>query len=254
VSNNNPGEKLNYFGTLLNNTSANQGGNFGYPECFAAWNISEIPNNTDLKTGVQFAIGTQNATNNDTSCQTERVAPRLVFQAHQAPLDIKFNTAGSEAWITFHGSWDRSVPVGYKISTVAFTNGEPTEPSTSNSAAVDIVSNTNMTACPGGCFRPVGLAFDSMGRLFFSSDATGEIYVITRAATNGSAAGNGSVQSVMPSMTAAATVAPSGTGSPTSSGAEGSASATGGAVAGVGVNAMSVLGSVLGMLVTGMAI
>ncbi len=37
-----------------------------------------------------------------------------------------------------------------------------------------------MTACPQGCFRPVGLAWDKEGRLFMSSDATGEIYVVTK--------------------------------------------------------------------------
>jgi hypothetical protein len=39
--------------------------------------------------------------------------------------------------------------------------------------------NVNVSACPTGCFRPVGLAFDGQGRLFMSSDSTGEIYVIT---------------------------------------------------------------------------
>lgn len=52
-------------------------------------------------------------------------------------------------------------------------------------AAVDVVSNSNMTACPGGCFRPVGLAWDSRGRLYMSSDSTGEIYVVTKADGSG---------------------------------------------------------------------
>ena len=30
------------------------------------------------------------------------------------------------------------------------------------------------------CFRPAGLAFDAKGRLFMSSDETGELWVITR--------------------------------------------------------------------------
>lgn len=105
VHENNPGEELNYLGTLVNNSSPNQGGNFGYPECFSAWNVSEIPSNAGLQVGEQFLIGTPNVTFNDTLCQQDRVAPRLVFQAHMAPLDILFNANGSEAWITFHGSW-----------------------------------------------------------------------------------------------------------------------------------------------------
>lgn len=54
---------------------------------------------------MQFAIGDQNSTVNDTFCQNDRTAPRLVFESHMAPLDIKFNANGSEAWVTFHGSW-----------------------------------------------------------------------------------------------------------------------------------------------------
>lgn len=102
---NNPAEELNYLGSLLANTSPNQGRNFGYPSCFSAWNVSELNDNSNITVGSQFSNGTQSATANDVICRDDFVAPRLVFQAHMAPLDIKFNTAGSEAWITFHGSW-----------------------------------------------------------------------------------------------------------------------------------------------------
>ena len=99
-----------------------------------------------------------------------------------APLSILFNPAGTAAWVTFHGSWDRSEPVGYKLSVIAFDGaGQPTEPSTSTTAARDIVANADNSKCPDACFRPVGLAFDSQGRLFMSSDATGEIYAVLRA-------------------------------------------------------------------------
>lgn len=49
-------------------------------------------------------MGDQNSTINDTFC-AEQTPPRLTFQAHMAPLDIKFNNSASEAWVTFHGSW-----------------------------------------------------------------------------------------------------------------------------------------------------
>lgn len=58
--------------------------------------------------------------------------------------------------------------------------GSPIAPPDSREAAVDIVSNPDISACPGRCFRPVGLAWDSQGRLFMSSDSTGEIYVVTK--------------------------------------------------------------------------
>lgn len=61
---------------------------------------------------------------------------------------------------------------------VAFQNGQPVAAADSKTAAVAVMENTNNGACPGSCFRPVGLSFDSKKRLFMSSDTSGEIYVI----------------------------------------------------------------------------
>ena len=118
-----------------------------------------------------------------------------------APLDIKFTSDGSLAYVTFHGSWDRDEPVGYKLSTISFSKGEPTEPADSKSATQDILSNPDTSQCPGKCFRPVGLAIDGQGRIFMTSDSTGEIYVI-RQTTGGAAA---SSTSTPPSTTTSAT-------------------------------------------------
>lgn len=59
--------------------------------------------------------------------------------------------------------------------------GEPVEPRTSNTSLRSILSNGDLSRCPDACFRPAGLALDAAGRLFMSSDATGEIYVLARA-------------------------------------------------------------------------
>ena len=93
---------------------------------------------------------------------------------------MKFNGSnGDDAWISFRGSWDRSDPSGYYVALVKFANGQPTEPATSNTSAVKVFGNADNSACPDNCFRPTGLTFDSKGRLFMASDASGEIYVIT---------------------------------------------------------------------------
>jgi glucose/arabinose dehydrogenase len=99
---NNPGEEMNYHG-FLNSSTENQGGNYGYPYCFALWNTT-IPDLGTMTIGSQFTLE-QNSTINDSFCAEERVPPRLTFQAHMAPLDIKFLPNGSEAFVTFHGSW-----------------------------------------------------------------------------------------------------------------------------------------------------
>ncbi|KAE7996942.1 hypothetical protein FH972_001618 [Carpinus fangiana] len=184
----NPAEKLNFFGYLNGTASRNTGGNFGYPVCFAAWDPSVIPNNQGIKPGVQFTTGTS-STAKDAACRNNYIAPRLVFDAHQAPLDIKFNKAGSQAFVAFHGSYDRAITKGYKVCTVEFNaaKGDPLMPSTTQNACKIIVNNKKTSACngSGNCFRPVGLAFDKKGRLYFSSDATGSIYIITKSDGSG---------------------------------------------------------------------
>jgi hypothetical protein len=81
---------------------------------------------------------------------------------------------------------NRQKPIGYKLSLVEFNGrGSPTALANSTNAAIDIVSNSNLTSCPQNCFRPVGLAWDSRGRLFFSSDSTGEIFVVTKTSGEG---------------------------------------------------------------------
>jgi sugar lactone lactonase YvrE len=74
------------------------------------------------------------------------------------------------------------MPDGYLLYAVDFSasSGMPAEPADSNTAVIPIMSNVDNSKCPQGCFRPVGIAFDSKGNLFMSSDSTGEIYVITR--------------------------------------------------------------------------
>jgi len=191
VHENNPGEEMNYHG-YLNSSTEDRGGNYGYPYCFAVWNTS-IPDPGTLKVGSQFTMA-PNGTVNDTTCQDQMVAPRLTFQAHMAPLDIIFKQDGTEAYVSFHGSWDRTNPVGYKISAIQFANGDPVATSDSTAALTDILSNADNSQCPNSCFRPVGLVQDGKGRIFMTSDATGEIYVLMKSAasntsTSGTAAG-----------------------------------------------------------------
>ena len=44
------------------------------------------------------------------------------------------------------------------------------------------MTNPDLTKCPGQCFRPAGLAFDAKGRLWMSSDTTGELFVLEKKA------------------------------------------------------------------------
>ncbi|KAI6375390.1 hypothetical protein MCOR25_002958 [Pyricularia grisea] len=184
----NPGEEMNSHGAL--NDSSLHGRNYGYPDCFALWDTN-IPDRGNLNTGSQFALGNIDGVN-DEKCAKDYQAPRLTFQAHTAPLDIKFSNDGNEAYVSFHGSWNRDDPVGYRLSRIQFENGEPKERPDSRNSTSDIMSNPNLSACPRGCFRPVGLAVDSKGRIFMSSDSTGEIYVLQQSEKSTGGIGNGS--------------------------------------------------------------
>lgn len=182
VHSSNPGEEMNFHG-FLNSSTNNQGGNYGYPNCFAVWDTN-IPNRGSLTVGDQFSIDRtgQKLTVDDATCNSQRVKPRLTFQSHSAPLDIKFGQDGQTAYVSFHGSWNSPNPVGYKVSSISFANGQPVAASDSTTAAIDLFRNQDLSDCPGACFRPVGLVVDSRGNIWVSSDATGEIWLLKNSA------------------------------------------------------------------------
>ena len=106
-------------------------------------------------------------------------------------LGSPFTEAGKITWILIQTpihsreNRDRTQPVGYKVSLIDFVNGEPVAPSTSTTSSTDIFTNADNSKCPDACFRPVGMTFDNQGRLFVSSDASGEIYVLVADAVAG---------------------------------------------------------------------
>ena len=195
---------------------------FGYPNCFTVWDPS--PFNPPLLTGQRWTTS-PNATFNDTTCNSIALPARLSMMAHSAPLDIKFfyppsanscitsnepNEWGSfpcswngTALVSFHGSWDRTPPTGYKVVSIPWTQAPST--STQNTSSFGPIANWHSQSgyqdllytaqvesggsnnCPTGCTRPVGLAFDKWGRLYISSDSSGEIFRVRwiNASSNG---------------------------------------------------------------------
>jgi glucose/arabinose dehydrogenase len=95
IHENSPGEEINFHGYLNGTKYAGQGGNYGYPQCAASWNVNDMPRNTALKVGKQFYLGTPDANFDDATCQKNYVAPRLTLPSHWAPIDIKFNSKGT---------------------------------------------------------------------------------------------------------------------------------------------------------------
>jgi hypothetical protein len=87
VHNTNPGEKLNFHG-LVNDTKGTLfGANYGYPECVPAYDTSVL-GISGIKTGEMFWVeGSTQTAAQDANCKS-RVAPRLVFPAHNSPIGM----------------------------------------------------------------------------------------------------------------------------------------------------------------------
>jgi hypothetical protein len=66
------------------------------------------------------------------------------------------------------------------LGRVPFNDLQPVAAPSSNAGYSFLVQATNLTSCPGTCIRPVGLAFSKSGRLFVSSDSSGELFVISK--------------------------------------------------------------------------
>jgi hypothetical protein len=103
---------------------------------------------------------------------------------------------------------NREDPVGYRVSRVEFgDDGQPTAAHSSMDAAVDVLTNPSLDNCPDNCFRPAGLAWDSEGRLWMTSDSTGEIFVIVRDGEHSGNNNDSAGASLAPSRSAAVGVA-----------------------------------------------
>jgi glucose/arabinose dehydrogenase len=118
-------------------------------------------------------------------------APALKMQAHSAPLGLAFYTGADRGspssredvafpdeylgnlFVAFHGSWNRSVPTGYKVVRIGFdASGKPLPPADFATGFVDEKENKVRG-------RPVGVITGPDGALYVSDDKGGFVYRIT---------------------------------------------------------------------------
>jgi glucose/arabinose dehydrogenase len=100
--------------------------------------------------------------------------PDLLFQAHSAPLGLVFYEGDQfpaeykgDAFVAFHGSWNRANPTGYKIVRVKFKDGKP-QGGYDNFLTGFRVDDSSPAQVWG---RPVGLAVAKDGSLLIADDA-----------------------------------------------------------------------------------
>lgn len=141
------------------------GGFFGWPYCYG----NRIPDPTQTKVG-------------DDRC-SKMVSPKVEIQAHSAPLGLAFYDGQmfpaayhGDIFVALHGSWNRSVPTGYKVIRVRLDDkGQP-------KGAEDFLTGW---IAPGekrkGVWmgRPAEVAVGPDGALYVSDDDAGQIYRVT---------------------------------------------------------------------------
>jgi glucose/arabinose dehydrogenase len=100
-------------------------------------------------------------------------------QAHSAALGLAFYplsggnfpaSYSGDAFVTYHGSWNRSVKTGYKVARVDFQNGKPV-------SVTDFVTGFRHGEPKGG--RPVDIQVAPDGSLLFSDDGRGRIWRVS---------------------------------------------------------------------------
>ncbi|HZS77752.1 MAG TPA: PQQ-dependent sugar dehydrogenase [Ktedonobacteraceae bacterium] len=135
------------------------GGDYGWPRCHAG----------DI---VDPQFGSPGACNGV-------VQPLVKMQAHSAPLGLAFYDAGPfpdlyhGLFVAFHGSWNRTVPTGYKVVFIPLNSSGNVSGPVQDFITGWLNNNGNATG------RPVGLVVGPDGALYVSDDKGGMIYRIS---------------------------------------------------------------------------
>ena len=102
--------------------------------------------------------------------------PAFEMQAHSAPLGLTFYTGSQfpkefhgDLFVAFHGSWNRSVPTGYKVIRIKIKDNKPIS---IEDFASGWLKGTTRTG------RPVDVLVNIDGSLLVSDDKGGKIYRI----------------------------------------------------------------------------
>ncbi|MGA2354099.1 MAG: PQQ-dependent sugar dehydrogenase [Terriglobales bacterium] len=144
------------------------GGDGGWPYCYG----DRVPDSNFTKSG-------------DNRCQGV-LEPKVQMQAHSAPLGLAFYEGSqfppeyqNNIFVAFHGSWNRSIPTGYKVVRIKLDDkGQPV------GGAQDFITGwlaPGETKKGRWMGRPVGIAFSSDGTMYLSDDSSGVVYRITYA-------------------------------------------------------------------------
>ena len=141
-------------------TSVREGGFYGWP--YSYWGQTVDPR----------------AQPQDPEKVASAIRPDYSLGSHVAALGLAFSARAmgarftEGAFIGEHGSWNRTVPVGYKVVFVPFRDGRPA------GDPIDFVSGflTNDGKARG---RPVGVTVDPRGALIVADDLSNTVWRVT---------------------------------------------------------------------------
>lgn len=140
-----------------------QGKNYGWPNCYGN------------------KIADTNFNSNAVCTNTE--APIYEIPAHSAPLGFVFINSSQfpSSWqgdllVSYHGSWNRSQPTGYKVVHLK-VNGNTI---TGSEIFLDGFIPADAFRGSDSLGRPVDLIFDSSGNLYISDDKAGTVYIVRK--------------------------------------------------------------------------
>lgn len=132
-----------------------EGKNYGWPGCFG----DKRPD-PDLKTSKDFCSATE--------------APYIKMQAHSAPLGLRFladprmpSEYRGSLLVAFHGSWNSSIPTGYKVFRARVT---PTGELVTDDFAAGWLQGGEAWG------RPVDIIVGADGAVYVSDDKAGAVY------------------------------------------------------------------------------
>lgn len=141
------------------------GGDGGWPYCYG----DRVPDPNFTKAG-------------DNRCQSS-LTPKVQMQAHSAPLGLAFYEGTmfpaefrNNVFVALHGSWNRSVPTGYKVVRVKLDDqGHPQDGAEGFITGWLAPGEKKKGRWMG---RPVGIVFGTDGSMYLRDDAGGKVYRI----------------------------------------------------------------------------
>jgi len=142
-----------------------EGSNYGWPYLYGKNQEDEkfpFPSEKDVKYGIY------------------NVPSHINIQAHSAPLGLAFIEENSDFpkdhWnnllVSYHGSWNRTPPTGYKIERVVLDNEE------NEIRREDFISGW-LQSDNSSLGRPVDILIKDKKEIYISDDKAGVIYVVT---------------------------------------------------------------------------